>query len=341
MEEAHNKLLNQIQSFVPKTEQELEQFKTEYLGKKGIVQELLDSIKTLPPDQKRERGKVANILKEAVLEKYHFFKEKFKYEKQIHRPDDLTRPTATFVAGYHPITLVMNRIVDVFKHMGFSVAENVEIEDDWHNFSALNFPPDHPAREMQDTFFINQEEGILLRTHTSSVQIRVMEKEKPPIRYVFPGRVYRNEAISARSHCFFHQIEGLYVDRHVSFADLKATLLHFARNIFSPDTQIRLRPSFFPFTEPSAEMDITCNLCHGQGCAFCKYTGWVEILGCGMVDPAVLRNCNIDPDEYSGYAFGLGVERIANLLFGVNDIRLFSQNDLRFLENFTAGNFIF
>lgn len=341
MEESHKKLFEQIQKFVPQNEVELEQFKTTYLGKKGPVQQLLDNIKNLPPDQKKEVGKIANLLKEAVLEKYQHYKEKFKFEKQIHKPDDLTRPTAAFVGSYHPITLVMNKIVDVFKQMGFAVAENVEIEDDWHNFSALNFPPDHPAREMQDTFFIDQSKGYLLRTHTSSVQIRVMETTKPPLRYIFPGRVYRNEAISARSHCFFHQIEGLYVDHHVSFADLKATLLHFAKTIFSPETQIRLRPSFFPFTEPSAEMDITCNLCHGQGCAFCKYTGWVEILGCGMVDPQVLINCNIDPEEYTGFAFGLGVERIANLLFGVNDIRLFSQNDLRFLENFSPGKFIF
>ncbi|MCX7697345.1 MAG: phenylalanine--tRNA ligase subunit alpha [Bacteroidales bacterium] len=334
-------LLKKIESFVPSNEQDLEQFKSEYLGKKGIVQQLLDSIKTLPPEQKKEVGKIANQLKEAVLTKYQTYKEKFKYEKQIHKPDDLTRPTAPLMGGYHPITLVMFKIIDVFRQMGFAVAEGPEVEDDWHNFSALNFPPDHPAREMQDTFFINQSKGILLRTHTSSVQIRVMEATRPPLRYIFPGRVYRNEAISARSHCFFHQIEGLYVDHQVSFADLKATLLHFARSIFSPETQIRFRPSFFPFTEPSAEMDISCNLCQGSGCSFCKYTGWVEILGCGMVDPEVLKNCNISPDEFTGFAFGLGVERITNLLFGVNDIRLFSQNDMRFLQNFISGKLVF
>lgn len=341
MEINSDELLQKIQFFVPSNEQELEQFKSEYLGKKGIVQQLLDSIRTLPPEKKKEIGKIANQLKEAVLEKYQTFKDKFKYEKQINRPDDLTRPTVSFIGGYHPITLVLHKIIEVFSQMGFAVAEGPEVEDDWHNFSALNFPPDHPAREMQDTFFIDQARGILLRTHTSSVQIRVMETTSPPLRYIFPGRVYRNEAISARSHCFFHQIEGLYVDRNVSFADLKATLLHFARSIFSPETQIRFRPSFFPFTEPSAEMDISCNLCHGAGCSFCKYTGWVEILGCGMVDPEVLKNCHINPDEFTGFAFGLGVERIANLLFGVSDIRLFSQNDLRFLKNFTPGKFIF
>ena len=228
-------------------------------------------------------------------------------------------------------------MISIFSRLGFTVNEGPEIEDDWHNFSALNFPPEHPARDMQDTFFIEKDPDIALRTHTSSVQVRVMENNKPPIRSIFPGRVFRNEAISARAHCFFHQVEGLYIDRNVSFADLRQTLLYFSREMFSPDTQIRLRPSYFPFTEPSAEMDISCNLCGGKGCSFCKYTGWVEILGCGMVDPAVLENCGIDSKEYSGYAFGMGIERITNLKFQVKDLRMFSENDLRFLKQFESA----
>jgi phenylalanyl-tRNA synthetase alpha chain len=229
-------------------------------------------------------------------------------------------------------------MIDIFARMGFTVEEGPEIEDDWHNFSALNFPPEHPARDMQDTFFVDKDPDIALRTHTSSVQIRKMENSTPPIRSIFPGRVYRNEAISARAHCFFHQIEGLYVDKNVSFADLKQTLLHFSREMFDAETGIRLRPSYFPFTEPSAEMDISCNLCGGKGCGFCKYTGWVEILGCGMVDPNVLKNCNIDPEVYSGFAFGIGVERITNLIYSVKDLRMFSENDLRFLKQFKAAH---
>ena len=280
-----------------------------------------------------------NQLKTLVQEKLDGSREKLEQQwmEGMLLPD-LTLP-ATFMepGSRHPLSVVRNEIIRIFAGLGFSVAEGPEIEDDWYNFSALNFPPDHPARDMQDTFFISKDPDILLRTHTSSVQVRVMEKQQPPIRAIFPGRVFRNEAISARAHCIFHQVEGLYIDRHVSFADLRQTLLFFAREMFGPETSIRLRPSYFPFTEPSAELDISCNICGGKGCNICKHTGWVEILGCGMVDPNVLQNCHIDPEIYTGYAFGMGIERITLLKYLIRDIRLYFENDLRFLRQFTAA----
>lgn len=318
----------------------LEEYRILFLSRNGKVSQLFDAFKQLGPEEKKLFGKPLNDAKNRIQNRYEELKkyyEELQLLQHFERPDDITLPANfTFQGARHPISIVTTRIIRIFQGMGFSVETGPEIEDDWHNFTALNFPDDHPARDMQDTFFLSDNQNFLLRTHTSSVQIRVMESRKPPIRSIFPGRVYRNEVITARSHCFFHQIEGLYIDKNVSFADLKLTLLHFARLLFGHNTSIRLRPSYFPFTEPSAEMDISCRLCNGKGCAFCKYTGWVEILGCGMVDPHVLSNCKIDPEQYNGFAFGLGVERIANLLFQVKDIRLFSENDIRFLEQFRS-----
>jgi phenylalanyl-tRNA synthetase alpha chain len=329
--------LQKVRKLDIKSAEDLESFRSEFLSKKGKLNELFDKFKELPKEQKKEVGQVLNILKEEVYVKYHEYENKFIKKQVISEKLDLTCPSEPIQLGSrHPISIVRNQIISIFERIGFIVSEGPEIEDDWHVFSALNFPKEHPARDMQDTFFIRKNPDILLRTHTSSVQIRVMESQKPPIRIIMPGRVYRNEAISARAHCFFHQVEGLYIDKKVSFADLKQTLLYFAQEMFGSQTKIRLRPSYFPFTEPSAEMDISCNLCGGEGCGFCKYTGWVEILGCGMVDPNVLENCNISSKEYTGYAFGLGVERITNLKFRVNDIRLFSENDIRFLKQFTT-----
>ncbi|GHV35774.1 phenylalanine--tRNA ligase alpha subunit [Bacteroidia bacterium] len=299
--------------------------------------ELFEQFKAIPNEEKREMGQVLNELKQSLQAKIDELKAQLDNVSDVSEIPDLTRPAYDFKVGHrHPLMHIRKEIIDIFGRIGFTVAEGPEIEDDWHNFSALNFPPEHPAREMQDTFFVKGKgsENFVLRTHTSSVQVRVMEQQKPPIRAIFPGRVYRNEAISARSHCFFHQIEGLYIDKDLSFADLKETLLYFAKELFTADTKIRLRPSYFPFTEPSAEMDISCNLCGGKGCGFCKHSGWVEILGCGMVDPNVLKNCGIDPEIYSGFAFGLGIERITNLKYSVSDLRLFSENDVRFLEQF-------
>jgi len=318
---------------------ELEQFRIKMLGKKGELNDLFESFKTVANEEKREIGQQLNVLKNAVQEKIDAIKNSIEITETVSENGDLTRPVNDFTTGSrHPIALVRKEILDIFSRMGYVVSEGPEIEDDWHNFTALNFPPEHPARDMQDTFFVekNGVNDIALRTHTSSVQVRVMETQKPPIRATFPGRVYRNEAISARAHCFFHQIEGLYIDKNVSFADLRETLLYFAKEMFGNETKIRLRPSFFPFTEPSAEMDISCNLCGGKGCSFCKYSGWVEILGCGMVDPNVLESCGIDSNEYSGFAFGLGLERITNLKYTVKDLRLFSENDLRFLSQFQS-----
>ncbi len=314
----------------------LEAFRIMYLGKKGALSNFFGRFRDVPNEQKKEIGQLINDLKQLINERIELFQSSFQSAAEAQSaPDDLTRPVLfDFQGSRHPISQIRNRMIAVFEKMGFTIEEGPEIEDDWHNFSALNFPPEHPARDMQDTFFVDTNPDIALRTHTSSVQVRVMEQRKPPIRSIFPGRVYRNEAISARAHCFFHQIEGLYVDKNVSFADLKHALLHFSREMFDAATNIRLRPSYFPFTEPSAEMDISCNLCGGKGCAFCKYTGWVEILGCGMVDPNVLKNCGIDPEVYTGYAFGIGVERITNLLYGVKDLRMFSENDVRFLNQF-------
>ncbi len=317
----------------------LEELRIKYLSKKGIVSELMSEFRNVQADQKREVGMKINELKTAVQEKLKALRESIATTDDESSELDLTRTPYPITLGTrHPLSIVKNEIIDIFARLGFSIADGPEVEDDWHVFSSLNFPADHPARDMQDTFFVKQRPDIVLRTHTSSVQSRVMESTQPPIRVLCPGRVYRNEAISARAHCFFHQVEGLYIDKDVSFTDLKQVLLTFAREMFGPDTKIRLRPSYFPFTEPSAEMDISCNICGGEGCAFCKQTGWVEILGCGMVDPNVLDANGIDSKVYKGYAFGMGVERITNLKYQVKDLRLFSENDVRFLDEFTAAN---
>jgi len=320
---------------------EVEELRIRYISKKGEVQALFDQFRTLPPEEKRATGQALNALKTFALDKINSLREAVnaKTAKDDGSAVDLTRTPASMPLGSrHPLSIVRNEIVSIFSRLGFSIAEGPEIEDDWHVFSSLNFASDHPARDMQDTFFINRAPDVLLRTHTSSVQSRIMEAGQPPIRIICPGRVYRNEAISARAHCFFHQVEALYVDKGVSFADLRQTLLYFAREMFGSETKIRLRPSYFPFTEPSAEMDISCNLCGGKGCSFCKGTGWVEILGCGMVDPNVLEACGIDPSVYSGFALGMGIERITNLKYQVNDLRMFSENDVRFLNEFTGAH---
>ena len=318
---------------------ELESLRIKYLSKKGEITSLFNEFRNVPAEQKREVGKLLNELKDEALQKINSLKERISDNKQTDTEIDLTRSAYPVKLGTrHPISIVKNEICDIFGKLGFSIAEGPEIEDDWHVFSSLNFPEDHPARDMQDTFFIQRSPDVLLRTHTSSVQTRVMEKTQPPIRIICPGRVYRNEAISARAHCFFHQVEGLYVDTDVSFTDLKQVLLLFAKEMFGEDTKIRLRPSYFPFTEPSAEMDISCNICGGKGCSFCKHTGWVEILGCGMVHPQVLELNGIDSSKYKGYAFGMGIERITNLKYQVKDLRMFSENDIRFLKEFEAAN---
>ena len=326
-----------IEAFADKAA-EVEKFRIKFLGRKGVMNELFEQFKTLPNDQKKEMGVALNNLKNAALAKVEEFKNYVEERSEAEDRHDLTMP-ADFAArgSRHVLSVTMNEIAEIFARIGFTIEESVEIEDDWHLFSALNFPPDHPARDMQDTFFVQKEEGkmdVALRTHTSSVQVRVMETHKPPIRIIAPGRVFRNEAISARAHCIFHQVEGLYVDKKVTFADLKQTLLYFAKEMFGPDTQIRLRPSYFPFTEPSAEMDISCNICGGKGCNICKGTGWLEILGCGMVDPNVLDACGIDSKVYSGFALGMGVERMAMLKYQIRDLRLYFENDLRFLHQF-------
>lgn len=311
----------------------LESFRIAFIGSKGSVKDLFGFMKDIPNEQKKEFGQRCNAVKQRAEEKFNQFKDSFSQSKGLKSKVDFSLPGYNYQLGTeHPINIIKAKMIDIFAKIGFVVAEGPEVEDDWHNFTALNTPEDHPARDMQDTFYV--EAGGLLRTHTSSVQIRVMESQKPPIRIITPGRVYRNETISARAHCTFHQVEGLYVDKDVSFADLKQTLYFFATSMFGADTQIRLRPSYFPFTEPSAEMDISCFICHQEGCPVCKHTGWVEIGGCGMVDPAVLENCKINPDEYSGFAFGMGIERITMLKYGINDIRLFFENDVRFLRQF-------
>lgn len=320
-------------------EQTLEQFRIRFLGSKNVLKDLYAAIKDIPNDQKRAYGQQVNALKERAEQVYHQSKAALTQTQSVGPEEDLTRPAGDpQVGAHHPLSLIRREIIEIFNRVGFVVSEGPEIEDDWHNFSALNFPPEHPARDMQDTFFIQKgEEEIALRTHTSSVQVRVMENQAPPIRTISPGRVYRNEAISARAHCFFHQVEGLYIDKDVSFADLKQTLLYFAQALFGPQTQIRMRPSYFPFTEPSAEVDVSCSLCAAKGCNVCKYTGWLEIMGCGMVDPNVLEACGIDSKTYSGFAFGMGVERIAQLKYRVTDLRLYSENDARFLRQFKPG----
>ena len=336
-----NDLLKRVAEFAPEAAAEVEEFRIKILGKKGELNALMEEFKRVAPEQKRELGQKLNALKNAATERIAALKAAMadSADKAAEGVEDMTRPgSADGIGARHPISIVKNQIVEIFSRLGYTVAEGPEIEDDHHVFSALNFPPEHPARDMQDTFFIQRNPDVLLRTHTSSVQSRVMEKTQPPIRIICPGRVYRNEAISARAHCFFHQVEALYVDKNVSFADLRQTLLYFAREMFGPETKIRLRPSYFPFTEPSAEMDISCNLCGGKGCSFCKHTGWVEILGCGMVDPNVLEACGIDSKVYSGFALGMGVERITNLKYQVKDLRMFSENDVRFLEQFQAAH---
>jgi len=323
--------------FVAKTIDDVEPFRIKYLGKKGIVADLFEDFKNVPRENKKEVGQKLNALKDVVQEKIHESKEKFENISSDSAYLDMSLPGDPLKLGTrHPISIVRNEIIDIFKRIGYTVSEGPEIEDDWHVFSALNFPAEHPARDMQDTFFVNPDDKILLRTHTSSVQVRVMENSKPPIRTI-SRRVFRNEAISARAHCIFHQVEGLYIDENVSFADLKQTLMFFAKEMFGEKTQIRLRPSYFPFTEPSAEMDVACNICSGKGCNVCKYTGWLEILGCGMVDPNVLDNCGIDSKKYTGFAFGMGIERITMLKYGVNDLRLYFENDIRFLNQFRAA----
>lgn len=339
MESRIKDLLEEVEKAKADSLEEVEQLRLKFLSKKGLVSVLFEDFRHLPQEQKRAVGLLLNDLKNRTTEKIESLKSSFKEQEATPSPGlDLTRPVDYMEVGSrHPLSIVRNDIISIFSRIGFTIAEGPEIEDDWHNFSALNFPPDHPARDMQDTFFIEKNPDIALRTHTSSVQIRTMETHKPPIRMIFPGRVFRNEAISARAHCIFHQVEGLYVDKHVSFADLKQTLLYFAKEMFGEETKIRLRPSYFPFTEPSGEMDVSCNICGGKGCNICKHTGWVEILGCGMVDPAVLENCGIDSKGFSGYAFGMGIERITMLKYQIRDLRLFFENDIRFLKQFTGA----
>ena len=333
------KLLQEVEELKANSKEELEALRIKYLSKKGAISMLMNDFRDVAADRKREVGKQLNDLKELAQNKFNALKDEFENSTLTNEDIDLTRTAYPVPLGTrHPLSIVKKEICDIFARCGFSIAEGPEIEDDWHVFSSLNFAEDHPARDMQDTFFIQHQPDVLLRTHTSSVQTRVMEHQQPPIRVICPGRVYRNEAISYRAHCFFHQIEGLYVDKEVSFADLKQMLLFFAKELFGENTSIRLRPSYFPFTEPSAEMDISCHICGGQGCPFCKHTGWVEILGCGMVDPNVLDNCGIDSQIYSGYAFGMGIERITNLKYKIKDLRLFSENDIRFLHRFEAAN---
>ncbi|MBP5196966.1 MAG: phenylalanine--tRNA ligase subunit alpha [Bacteroidaceae bacterium] len=339
-------MLDKIQQIKAEMEQlhaqtleDAEALRIKYLSKKGLIPQLMEDFRSVPAEMKKEVGIKINELKTLAQERINALKESLATQETAGANIDLTRtPYPISLGSRHPITIVKNEIVDIFSRLGFTLAEGPEVEDDWHVYSSMNFADDHPARDMQDTFFVESHPDIILRSHTSSVQARVMERQQPPIRVICPGRVYRNEAISARAHCFFHQVEGLYVDKNVSFTDLKQVLLLFAQEMFGPDTKIRLRPSYFPFTEPSAEMDISCHLCGGKGCSFCKHTGWVEILGCGMVDPAVLEANGIDSKVYSGYAFGMGIERITNLKYQVKDLRMFSENDLRFLDEFKAAN---
>lgn len=330
-------LKSAVEALNASTKEEVEALRIKYLSKKGEISALFNDFRNVPNEQKKEIGQKLNQLKVLATDKINALRENVETSDDADAAIDLTRPAAVLPLGTrHPISLIRNEIISIFSRLGFTVADGPEVEDDWHVFSALNFAADHPARDMQDTFFIQRSPDVLLRTHTSSVQTRVMTSQQPPIRIICPGRVYRNEAISARAHCFFHQIEALYIDKNVSFADLKQTLLYFARELFGSETKIRLRPSYFPFTEPSAEMDISCHLCGGKGCGFCKHTGWVEILGCGMVDPNVLESCGIDSKVYSGFALGMGVERITNLKYRVKDLRMFSENDVRFLDEFES-----
>lgn len=338
MKEKITSLLEQAEAYSIENTDHSEQFRLKFLSKKGELNNLFADFKNVPNEEKKEIGALINAFKEFCQSKYDASKELFSASASAQSiKDDFTKPGFPYASGgIHPLTTTRQRIISIFEKIGFTVASGPEIEDDWHNFSALNFPENHPARDMQDTFFIDSK--FALRTHTSSVQVRLMENNKPPFRSLMPGRVYRNEAISARAHCFFHQVEGLYIDKNVSFADMKQTLLYFSKEMFGEQTKIRLRPSYFPFTEPSAEMDVTCFICNAKGCNVCKHSGWVEIMGCGMVDPEVLKNCGIDDQVYSGFAFGMGVERIAMLKYRVNDLRLFSENDVRFLKQFQSAD---
>ncbi|HET6544615.1 MAG TPA: phenylalanine--tRNA ligase subunit alpha [Chryseolinea sp.] len=343
MEERIHRLLSEVKAYFVQDKKDLEAFRMKYISKKGEISELFEELKKVSSDQKKNVGKVLNQLKQTAESKLAELTEKLESEPAPTEEIDLTLPPVpNEVGNLHPLSLTRHRIIQIFERLGFNVADGPEIEDDWHNFSALNFPENHPAREMQDTFFIEKKDAssegqdILLRTHTSNVQIRMMEKQRPPLRAIMPGRVYRNEAISARAHCFFHQVEGLYIDKNVGFADLKQTIYHFAKEMYGNDIKIRFRPSFFPFTEPSAEVDVSCLICKGKGCNVCKYSGWVEIAGSGMVHPNVLKSCNIDPEEFTGFAFGMGIERVTMLRYQINDLRLFSENDIRFLRQFQA-----
>lgn len=339
MKEKIEEIRKEFESFLIDNQKKLEDYRIEFLSKNGKIQDLFTLFKDFPKEDKATFGQVLNILKNQAQQKYNELKEKLDIQPKGKSDDiDLSLPVGfQFEGARHPISIVKNEIIDIFSRIGFVISEGPEIEDDYHNFTALNFPLEHPARDMQDTFFIAKNPDIALRTHTSSVQVRVMESQKPPIRTISPGRVFRNEAISARAHCIFHQVEGLYIDKGVSFKDLKETLMYFAKEMFGEKTKIRLRPSYFPFTEPSAEMDVSCNICGGKGCNVCKYSGWLEIMGCGMVDPNVLQNCGIDPNEYSGFAFGMGVERITMLKYNIKDLRLFFENDVRFLKQFKGA----
>ncbi|TDB62302.1 phenylalanine--tRNA ligase subunit alpha [Arundinibacter roseus] len=340
-----HELLSEINQSVIENKEQLEAFRMRFISKKGVVSELFDHLKNVAPEDRRSVGQELNVLKNRVQERFQEFNTQLEESAASSQTSavDMTLPAVPNQHGsLHPLTIVRRRIIEIFERMGFNVADGPEIETDWYNFSALNFPDNHPAREMQDTFFVRKSNGevkddVLLRTHTSNVQVRLMEHKKPPIRSIMPGRVFRNEAISARAHCVFHQVEGLYVDTNVSFKDLKDTLYHFAKEMFDKDSRIRLRPSYFPFTEPSAEIDVSCFICKGSGCNVCKYSGWVEIAGSGMVDPNVLANCGIDPEEYTGFAFGMGIERITMLRYGIRDLRLFTENDVRFLKQFEGA----
>jgi len=340
MREKLTTLLAEVEQFTAQKPEQVEEFRIKILGSKGVLKDLFADFKNVPNEEKKEIGQLINQVKENAQAKIDEFKAGFENVSTSTDSIDLTKTAyPNEIGSRHPISLVKNEIIEIFSRIGFTVSEGPEVEDDWHNFSALNFPPEHPARDMQDTFFVESENGeMALRTHTSSVQVRIMETQKPPIRTLSPGRVYRNEAISARAHCFFHQIEGLYIAENVSFADLKQTLLYFAKEMFGEQTEIRLRPSYFPFTEPSAEVDVSCSVCNSKGCNVCKYSGFLEILGCGMVDPNVLENCGIDSKKYSGFAFGMGVERIAMLKYKINDLRLFSEGDVRFLNQFKGAH---
>ncbi len=336
MEEKIKSIEEAVNQFSVVSKEALEDFRLKFISKKGLIPALFDAMRQAPAEEKKKVGKPLNDLKQLAEKKFKAAQEELENTSPEGNQDiDLSLPVVPNKLGsQHPLSLVRYRIIEIFERLGFSLADGPEMEDDWHNFTALNFPANHPAREMQDTFFVEKNPDILLRTHTSNVQVRLMKQQKPPIRSIMPGRVYRNEAISARAHCFFHQVEGLYVDKNVGFADLKQTLYHFAQEMYGKDIKIRYRPSYFPFTEPSAEIDISCLICKGKGCNICKHSGWVEIAGSGMVHPNVLKNCGIDPEEYTGFAFGMGIERVTQLLYQVNDLRLYSENDVRFLKQF-------